>query len=121
MKKFSGDTNDRLLICDRRQCDNSDETKMVASSELSPRKRERYTKISFFPEDKVEVKGDAAYYRRVQINDDSYQIGDFAEVYPGQLTIVDSLFYSLRLSQGCIICHHSATCQYIETFTSIIK
>ena len=84
MKKFSGDTNDRLLICDRRQCDNSEETKRVLSHELSPRKREKYTKISLLPEDKVEVKSDTSYYRRVQINDDFYQIGDFAEVYPGQ-------------------------------------
>ena len=83
MRKFSGYTNDELLICDRRQCDNFEIVKIVLPHELSPRKREKYTKISFLPEDKVDIQSDVSYYRRVQINDQSYQIGDFAEVHPG--------------------------------------
>ena len=82
MKKFTGDTNDELLICDRRQCDYSEVVKIVLPHELSPRKREKYTKILFLSEDKVDIQGEVSYYRRAQINDESYRIGDFAEVYP---------------------------------------
>ena len=84
MKKFSGDTNDKLLICDRRQCDNAD-IKTCTPCELYPRKREKNTKILFLSEDKCDVKdNDASYFTKVQIDDDTYHIGDFAEVYPGE-------------------------------------
>jgi hypothetical protein len=82
MKKFSGDTNDHFLVCDRRQCDNSD-VKMISSREfLSPRKREKSTKIIFLSEDKIGEKDNASYFTKVQVNEDSYSIGDFAEIFP---------------------------------------
>ena len=85
MKKFSGDTNDHFLVCDRRQCDNSD-VKMISSREfLSPRKREKSTKIIFLSEDKIGEKDNASsYFTKVQVNEDSYSIGDFAEIFPGR-------------------------------------
>ena len=84
MKKFSGDTNDELLICDRRQCDNAD-IKRCTPRKFSPRKQEKSTKIVFLPEDKCEVEGNASYFTKVQVDDESYHIGDFAEVYPGKI------------------------------------
>ena len=82
MKKFSGDMHDHFLVCDRRQCDHSD-IKMISSREASSTKRGENAKIILLLEDQIEVKDGASYFTKMQVNDDFYSIGDFAEIFPG--------------------------------------
>ena len=43
---------------------------------------EKNTKISFSKDDVLEVKNETTYYEKVEVNKETYQIGDFAEVIP---------------------------------------
>ena len=81
MKKYNGNTEDDLLICDRRQCEDSD-IQMFTPKDLSIDKKEKDSKIVFSKDDVIEVKTETSHYSKVEINDESYNIGDFAEVYP---------------------------------------
>ena len=38
----------------------------------------------FLSEDKIGEKDNASYFTKVQVNEDSYSIGDFAEIFPGR-------------------------------------
>ena len=79
-KKFGGDIEDTNIICDRRQCENSD-IQMISQDESS-NYNEKNAKTSFSENDVLEVKNMTTYFERVEINKETYQIGDFAEVIP---------------------------------------
>ena len=79
-KKFGGDIEDTKIICDRRQCEFSD-IQMISQDESS-NYNEKNAKTSFSENDVLEVKNMTTYFERVEINKETYQIGDFAEVIP---------------------------------------
>ena len=65
MKKYNGNIDDDLLICDRRQCE--DELQMLTPKVLSVHKSEKDSNIVFSKDDVIEVKNETSHYKKVLI------------------------------------------------------
>ena len=65
MKKFSGDTDDYLLICDRRQCENSDIQMLNSSFHEGSKYNRKKTAPILLKEDVCEETVDTCFYSKV--------------------------------------------------------
>ena len=86
---FEGNIDDHLILCDRRQCDHSGikiESQFGVDEAFNRRLRQKSVRIEF-PSDAEQGRKDGKiYFSTVEINGNTYQIGDYAQVFPQDLS-----------------------------------